>query len=96
MKINLLRRLANIENKGQKSINKRLSKFTLINTYKDIFEEKYLPIEKPDSQYIYLVHTREQPYEIQLWRGNVRIPLSNKGEMDKWDVGVVQIKSISN
>lgn len=91
-----LKKLAKVEKQGQKSINKRLSNFTLINIYKDDFEEKRLPIETPDSQYIYLVHSRDDPTEITLWRGNVRIPLSSEGEMDKWSVGVVEIHSIQN
>ena len=93
---NPTQKLSRVEKQGQKSINKRLSKFTLINIYKDDFEEERLPIETPDSQYIYLVHSREDATEITLWRGNVRIPLSSEGEMDKWSVGVVQIQSIQN
>ena len=83
-------RLDLLNNKGKDSINIRLDNLIFHSVTDDNFNTNILPNETNDSKHVYFVHSQS---EIQLWKGNIRIPLSGEGET--WQVGVINLTSIN-
>lgn len=84
-------RIRYLDSSGKDSINSRLDKLIFHSVSSDDFEQNILPKETNHSKHVYFVHSQT---EIQLWKGNIRIPLS--GEDETWTVGVINMMSITN
>ena len=56
----------------------------------DTFDNDILPTETNNSKNIYIVSYETS---VQIWKGNIRIPLSGEGET--WTVGVINMNNLS-
>lgn len=91
MKIPVEEKIQILSKKRITNINARLDNLIFHSVDSDTFENDILPTETNDSVNVYFVHSQT---EIQLWKGNIRIPLSGEGET--WTVGVININSITS
>jgi hypothetical protein len=83
-------RLNLIDNKGKNSINVRLDNLIFHSVTANDFQNNILPKETNNSHHVYFVHSQS---EIQLWKGNIRIPFGGEGET--WTVGVINVNSLN-
>lgn len=87
----LERRIQQLDVNGKQTMNNRLDDLIFHSVTSEDFTTNILPTETNDSHNVYFVHSE---VDIQLWKGNIRIPLGGAGET--WTVGVININSLSN
>lgn len=84
-------RIRQLDADGKQTMNARIKNLIFHSVDSDDFTTNILPTETNDSPNVYFVHSE---IDVQLWKGNVRIPFGGTGET--WTVGVININNLSN